>query len=112
MMTVTDQSIRQHTSESAAKVIEILRQWKLKHDEYRAGIIAREASFADCSYDAEKSASLDALGDECSELAADAEQMMRVHVFEDLLPATTMDWIYDDYDALMADLADIARGDF
>ncbi len=111
-MTVTDQSIRQHTSESAAKVIEILRQWKLKHDEYRAGIIAREASFADGSYDAEKSASLDALGDECSELAADAEQMMRVHVFEDLLPATAMDWIYDDYDALMADLADIARGDF
>ena len=24
----------------------------------------------------------------------------------------TMDWIYDDYDALMADLADIAHGDF
>lgn len=39
-MTATDQSIRQHTSESAAKVIEILRQWKPKHDEYTAGIIA------------------------------------------------------------------------
>ena len=45
-MTATDQSIRQHTSESAAKVIEILRQWKPKHDEYMAGIIAREASLA------------------------------------------------------------------
>lgn len=40
------------------------------------------------------------------------EQIMRVHVFENLLPATAMDWIYDDYDALMADLADIAHGDF
>lgn len=111
-MTATDQSIRQHTSESAAKVIEILRQWKPKHDKYMAGIIAREASFANGSFDAEKSASLDALGDECHELAADAEQIMRVHVFENLLPTTAMDWIYDDYDALMADLADIAHGDF
>lgn len=63
MVTVTDQSIRQHTSESAAKVIEILRQWKPKYDEYMAGIIAREESFANGSFDAEKSASLDTLGD-------------------------------------------------
>ena len=111
-MTAIDPSIRQHTSESAAKVIEILRQWKHKHDEYMAGIIARETSFADGSFDTEKSASIDALGDECHELAADAEQIMRVHVFENLLPATAIDWIYDDYDTLMTDLADIARGDF
>ena len=52
------------------------------------------------------------LTDEYVRIANAATRVMRLHVFNETEAFEIKDWIDDDLDALMADLADIARGDY
>ena len=120
MTTVTDQSIRQHTSESAAKVIEILEQWKPVYDKYKSA--KPEAKWGEPSMDKVMD-----LEGEHERLRDSAIEIMVHDVFDFDGPSCPdwmrgladglwyldcMEWLYDDYEALIADLTDIARGDF
>ena len=92
-----------HTVETAAaEAIEILKQWKSIRDEYMIAKHGDEASWL---------RSLD-LGEEMDKLYAKAMKLMTEEVFADVTEYDVMDWMYDEYDALMSDLADIARGDY
>lgn len=119
MSAATDQSVRQHTSESAARAIEILRRWR-PVDECRAA--KPSAEWGEPSME-----NLISLEGEHERLRDAAIEVMVHDVFDFAGPSCPdhlrclsdghgyldcMDWMYHDYDALMADLADIARGDF
>ena len=91
-----------HTVETAAaEAIEILKQWKSVRDEYMTAKHGDQESWL---------RSLD-LGEEMDKLYAKAMKVMTEDVFADVTEYDVMDWMYDEYDGLMADLADIARGD-
>lgn len=87
---------------AAAEAIEILKQWKSVRDEYLAARHGDMESYF---------RSLD-LGEEMDKLYAKAMKLMTKEVFADTDEYDVMDWMYDEYDALMSDLADIARGDY
>lgn len=87
---------------AAAEAIEVLKQWKSVRDEYMVAKHGDEASWL---------RSLD-LGEEMDKLYAKAMKLMTKEVFADTNEYDVMDWMYDEYDALMSDLADIARGDY
>lgn len=100
--TATAENISQRTSESASKAIDILKQWKSVRDEYMVAKHGDESSWL---------RSLD-LGDEMDRLYASAVRVMTEEVFDDVTEYDVIDWMYDEYDALMSDLADIVRGDY
>ena len=112
---------RKHTQESAAKAIEMLEGWKKVHDEYMAARAASRFSEPDTLKAAWE------LEDEHEKLRDAVVDVMVHDVFDFSRPETPdymrhMDeedgsrqciaWIMDDYDGLLADLKDIANGDF
>lgn len=52
------------------------------------------------------------LTDEYIRIANAATIVMKLHVFNETEDFEILDWIDDDFDVLMSDLADIARGDY
>lgn len=86
---------------AAAEAIEILKQWKNVRDEYMAAKHGDEASWL---------RSL-GLGEEMDGLYSKAMKVMTEDVFADVTEYDVMGWMYDEYDGLMADLADITRGE-
>ena len=106
-----------HTVETAAaEAIEILKQWKPVHDEYKATRAEVIKKMQDASVSAEDfhdvSEREDTLYAEHVRLCDEVCALMSSEVFSEATKAECMDWMYDEYDALMADLADIARGDY
>lgn len=87
---------------AAAEAIEILKQWKSVRDEYLAARHGDMESYFR-SFDIEE---------KMNELYAKAMKLMTEEVFAEVTEYDVMDWMYDEYDGLMADLADIARGDY
>lgn len=101
---------------AAADAIEILKQWKSVHDEYKAAHAELVEKIQDASVSSEDfhevSKREDALYAEQVRLCEEACALMSGEVFSETTKAECMDWVYDEYDALMSDLADIARGDY
>ena len=96
------------TEQAAAVALDILKSLapvKAERDALRAELAGR----VDTREDRER---LNLLTDRCIDLAYEATRVMRLHVFEGTSEYEIRDWIDDDLDALMADLADIARGDY
>lgn len=87
---------------AAAEAIEILKQWKSVRDEYLSARHGDMESYFH-SFDIEE---------KMNELGAKAKKLMVEEIFADTNEYDVMDWMYDEYDALMSDLADIARGDY
>lgn len=96
------------TEQAAAIALDILKGLKPVKDE-RDALIAELTDRVDTREDAER---LTSLTDQCIDLAYEATRVMKLHVFEGTADYEIRDWIADDLDALMADLADIARGDY
>ena len=101
---------------AAAEAIEILKQWKPVHDEYKASHAEVIKKMQDASVSAEDfheaSEREDALYAQHVRLCEEACALMSDEVFSEACKAECMDWMYRDFDALMSDLADIARGDY
>lgn len=96
------------TEQAAAVAIDILKGLapvKAERDALMAELATRANTV-------EEGIRLSNLTDEYIEIAGAAAEMMRLRIFRDTLYSTIRDWISDDFDALMADLADIARGDY
>ena len=99
----------QTTTEQAAAIaidiLEGLKPVKAERDE----LMAELADRTDTREDAER---LTSLTDQYIDLANKATRVMKLFVFSDTEGYEIRDWIADDFDGLMADLADIARGDY
>lgn len=102
---MTDE-IRAHTIESAAKAIEMLEPWRDADKEYQAALDAATKSPSEETMERFHAESENRL-----EITANAAEFMRLNVF-DAPYSVVYDWIEEDFDGLMADLAAIARGDF
>ena len=102
--------------QSAAKAIELLSEWKPVHDEYKRIHAEVVTAIKDPEVSNDEfmrlSASEDALYDLHVNICNEACKLMCDEVFADVCEAECMDWMYSDFDGLMADLADIERGDF
>lgn len=106
-----------HTVETAAaKAVEVLKQWKPVYDEYRSAHAEVVEKMQDASVSAEDfheaSEREDELDAKQDALIDEACALMSDEVFSEATKVECMLWARNDFDALMSDLADIARGDY
>ena len=96
------------TEQAAAVALDILKGLapiKAERDALMAELTVR----ADTHDDRER---LSCLTDQYIDLAYEATRVMKLFVFRETEEPEISGWVSDDFDALMADLADIARGDY
>lgn len=96
------------TEQAAAVALDILKGLAPVKAE-RDALMAELAGRVDTHDDRVR---LDLLTDQYIDLSYEATRVMKLFVFRDTEKPEIHDWIDDDFDGLMADLADIARGDY
>lgn len=96
------------TEQAAAVALDILKGLapvKAERDALMAELSTRANTI-------EEGRHLSHLTDQYIDLADEATRVMKLFVFSGTEGYEIRDWISDDFDALMSDLADIARGDY
>lgn len=104
-------SIELSTEEYAAKAIDLLKEWKAGFSKWNEMLRELDERYADGTITQEFSEQVDAMDDKLDEISYEAAEIMRMRVFDDIEHYQAIDWMWDDYDNLMADLEAIARGD-
>lgn len=99
------------TEEYAAKAIDLLKEWKAGFAKWDGMLKELDERYADGTITQEFSEQVDAMGDKLDDISYEAAEIMRMRVFDDIEHYQAVDWMWDDYDGLMADLEAIARGE-
>lgn len=107
----TGLSTEMTTEEYAAKAIDLLKEWKAGFSKWNDMLRELDERYMDNTITQEFSEQVDAVGDKLDEISYEAAEIMRMRVFDDIEHYQAIDWMWDDYDNLMADLEAIARGE-
>lgn len=99
------------TEEYAAKAIDLLKEWKAGFSKWNGMLNELDERYASGTITQEFSEQVDAMDDKLDEISYEAAEIMRTRIFDGIEHYQAKDWIWDDYDNLMADLEAIARGD-
>lgn len=108
VMTARSLDSQTTTEQAAAVALDILKGLapvKAERDVLMAELATRTNTV-------EEGRRLSDLTDQYVDLANEATHVMKIFVFNGTEGYEIRDWIADDLDALMSDLADIARGDY
>lgn len=99
------------TEEYAAKAIGLLKEWKAGFSKWDDMLKELDERYMDNTITQEFSEQVDAMGDKLDEVSYEAAEIMRTRIFDGIEHYQAVDWMWDDYDNLMADLEAIARGE-